>query len=151
VYAAAFGASGTEVSSGGAGRTSLVRGGLDLARDRPVWGYGSGSFGEAFYTRIEKAKTTASHDTPIEVAAEQGAIGLLAYGALLLVAAMVLFGSDVRGSPVRVTIAGLFLAMLVHTLGYASFLEDPATWAILALGLLAARAGLDPPPEPAPA
>jgi hypothetical protein len=29
--------------------------------------------------------------------------------------------------------------MLVHSLGYASFLEDPATWAVLALGLVLAR------------
>ncbi len=139
VYAAAFGASGNEVSSGGAGRTSLVHGGLDLARDRPAWGYGSGSFGEAFYTHIERARTTASHDTPIEVAAEQGAVGLLAYAGLLLAAGIALFGDGGMRSPLRVTIAALFVTMLVHTLGYASFLEDPATWVILAFGLLAAR------------
>ncbi len=150
MYAAAFGASGTEVSSGGAGRTSLVRGGLDLARDRPVWGYGSGSFGQAFYTRIEKAKTTVSHDTPIEVAAEQGAIGLLAYGALLAASLVALLSGGARRSAVRVTLVALFVAMLVHSLGYASFLEDPATWAILAFGLIAPRAP-DPLAEPAPA
>jgi len=151
IYAAAFGLSGNEASTGGAGRTSLVRGGLDLARARPVWGYGSGSFGRAFYTKIEKAQTTASHDTPIEVAAEQGAIGLAAYGALLVAAMFALSAGGVRGSPARVMTTALFVTMLVHTLGYASFLEDPATWAILAFGLAAARAAPEPAPEPASA
>jgi O-antigen ligase len=148
VYLVAVGSGGTEVSSGGAGRTSLIRGGLDLARDRPIWGWGSGSFGEAFYTKIEKAKTTTSHDTPIAVAAEQGVIGLAALVALVVSALFVLFGGGVRGSPARATLAALFVAMLVHSLGYASFLEDPATWAILAVG--AALAGARPAPAPAP-
>jgi hypothetical protein len=138
----ARGISGTEVGSGGAGRTGLVHGGLELAGDRPVWGWGSGSFGRAFFTRIERAKTTASHDTPIAVAAEQGAIGVIVYAALVLAALVVLFGRGVRASPARATVAALFVVMLVHSLGYASFLEDPATWAVLALGLLLAR---DPP------
>ncbi len=145
VALATRGVSGTEVGSGGAGRTGLVHGGLELAADRPVWGWGSGAFGEAFYTRIEPAKTTASHDTPIAVAAEQGAIGLILYVALVLAALGVLFGGGVRASPARATVAALFIVMLVHSLGYASFLEDPATWAVLALGLTLARR----PPLPA--
>jgi putative inorganic carbon (HCO3(-)) transporter len=149
VYEVAVGAHGTEVSSGGAGRTSLIEGGLDLARDRPVWGYGSGSFGEAFYTRIEKAKTTSSHDTPIAVAAEQGIIGFAVYAGLVIVALAALFGGGVRGSPARATLAALFVTMLVHTLGYASFLEDPATWAILAVGVALAGRSAEPP-EAAP-
>jgi O-antigen ligase len=150
VYLAAFGSGNTEVGSGGAGRTSLVRGGLDLARDRPVWGWGSGAFGEAFYTRIQKAGTTTSHDTPIAIAAEQGVIGLAFYAALIVTALMVLFGGGVRGSPARATMAALFVALLVHTLGYASFLEDPATWVILALGISLSR-GVPQEPAPAPA
>ncbi len=134
VYELAIGAHGTEVSSGGAGRTSLIRGGIDLARARPIWGFGSGSFGEAFYTRVEKAKTTTSHDTPIAVAAEQGIIGLAVYAAFVISALVLLFAGGVRGSPARATVGALFVAMLVHTLGYASFLEDPASWAILAVG-----------------
>jgi hypothetical protein len=129
----------TEVGSGGAGRTSLVHGGLELAADRPVWGWGSGAFGEAFYTHIERAKTTASHDTPIATAAEQGVIGLAVYAALVVAALAVMLAPDVRGSPPRAGAAALFVVMIVHSLGYASFLEDPATWAILALGLVLAQ------------
>jgi O-antigen ligase len=107
-----------------------------------VWGWGAGSFGRAFYTQIERAKTTASHDTPIAVAAEQGVIGLIVYVALVAAALVVLFGRGVRSSPARATLAALFVVMIVHSFGYASFLEDPATWAVLALGLVLAR---DPP------
>ena len=65
------------------GRVDLVRGGLELAEDRPVWGWGSGSFGAAFSRHIERARTTVSHSEPITVAAEQGAIGLVVYVALV--------------------------------------------------------------------
>ena len=149
VYVLAFGSSNTEVASGGAGRKSLVSGGVQLARDRPIWGWGSGSFGEAFVVHIQRARTTTSHDTPIAVAAEQGAIGVVVYAALVITALAVLFGGGVRGSPARATIAALFVAMLVHTLGYASFLEDPASWALLALGIALAR-GMSGETAPAP-
>jgi O-antigen ligase len=129
----------TEVGTGGAGRTSLVHGGLELAADRPLWGWGSGAFGEAFYRHIERAKDTASHDTPIATSAEQGVIGLAVYAALVVAALAVMLAPDVRGSPARAGAAALFVVMIVHSLGYASFLEDPATWAILALGLVLAQ------------
>lgn len=129
----------TEVGTGGAGRTSLVHGGLELAADRPGWGWGSGAFGQAFYTHIERAKDTAPHDTPIATAAEQGVIGLAVYASLVVAALAVMLAPDVRGSPARAGVAALFVVMIVHSLGYASFLEDPATWAILALGLVLAQ------------
>ena len=44
---------------------------------RPIAGYGSGSFGRAFFEHIEQARTTVSHSEPITVAAEQGVIGLV--------------------------------------------------------------------------
>ena len=59
------------------GHTDLIEGGLDLFGDRPLAGYGSGAFGRAFYDEIEKARTTVSHSEPINVAAEQGAVGLV--------------------------------------------------------------------------
>jgi hypothetical protein len=59
----------------------------------------------------------------------------------------------------RVAVAAAFVALLVHTLLYAAYLEDPLTWALLALGtglaaLPAAAADVqatdDPAPEPSP-
>ena len=36
-----------------------------------------------------------------------------------------------RGDPFRVGIAAAFLALLLHTMLYAAFLEDPVTWTLL--------------------
>ena len=46
----------------------------------------------------------------------------------------------------------MFVALVVHTMVYAAFLEDPFTWAILAAGMtLAPEARLGPVVRPAAA
>jgi putative inorganic carbon (HCO3(-)) transporter len=117
------------------GHYPLVKGGLELARDRPIAGYGSGSFGQAFYDEIEKARTTVSHSEPITVAAEQGALGLLVYAALLVTALFTVLSRGVRASLPRAAVAACFVAMTIDSLGYTGFTIDPATWALLALGV----------------
>ena len=117
------------------GREPLIEGGLELAEDRPVAGWGSGAFGAAFYERIEPARTTVSHSEPITVAAEQGAIGLAVYLGLVVAALVTVGAGGVRRSAGRSAVAACFVAMLVHSLGYAGFVTDPATWALLGLGL----------------
>jgi O-antigen ligase len=118
------------------GRFDLMRGGIDLARDKPLLGWGSGGF-NAEYRRHEHSSsreaTSASHTIPITVAAEQGIIGLAAYVALLALAFIRLL-RDARGSPARAAIAAGFAALVLHTWLYAAFLEDPVTWTLLALG-----------------
>jgi O-antigen ligase len=120
------------------GRVDLVRGGLELAEDRPVWGWGSGSFGAAFSRHIERARTTVSHSEPITVAAEQGAIGFVVYAALVVLALVVLLSGAGGSAGTAATAAG-FVAMLVHSLSYAGFAIDPATWALLGLGVALRR------------
>ena len=93
------------------GRVGLVRGGLELAEDRPIWGWGSGSFGAAFSRQIQRARTTVSHSEPITVAAEQGAIGLIVYFALVGLALVVLL-SGAGGSAGTAAVAAGFVAML---------------------------------------
>ena len=119
------------------GRYDLVKGGVDLFADKPLQGYGSGAFSRA-YRRAEKGSAekavSASHTIPITVAAEQGLPGLLVYIALLVAG----FGALLRGirdDPVRAAIAASFVALVLHTWSYASFLEDPLTWALLGVGL----------------
>ena len=71
------------------GRYELIRGGIDLALDRPVWGFGSGSFADEYLAHGFGARSdavSASHTIPLTVAAEQGLIGLLVYLALLAAA-----------------------------------------------------------------
>jgi putative inorganic carbon (HCO3(-)) transporter len=124
-----------DVRSIDAGHSSLIKGGLDLARDRPVYGFGSGSFGRAFYERIERARTTVSHSEPITVAAEQGAVGLVVYLALLISAFITLLGAGARGSPARSLVAACFVVMFIDSLGYTGFTTDPAMWALVGAGV----------------
>src|SRR5207302_8698856 len=77
--------------------------------------------------------TSASHTIPITVAAEQGILGLLLYVALL-VAAFVRLYAGARASPARIALAACFTALVVHTMAYADFLEDPVTWTLLGVG-----------------
>lgn len=132
------------------GRVNLVRGGLELAQDRPFLGWGSGAFGRAFYDEIRKTETTTSHSEPITVAAEQGIVGLALYGALLGSIIWVLFGAGPGSSAARAAIAACMVAMIVHSLGYAGFAIDPATWALLALGVALRAPGRPAEPAPAP-
>jgi O-antigen ligase len=138
-----FGLKGSSGSTSNAtsGRTSLVSGGLELFTERPLEGYGSGSF-EAEYKRHNKTTSenaaSASHTIPVTVAAEQGILGLAVYVALLLVAFLVLFRGAGR-SPPRIALAACFAALVLHTWTYADFLEDPFTWALLAVGVALAR------------
>ena len=165
-------------SSGGlnkvtSGRSDLIGGGVELFAKRPLQGYGSGSFGRAY--RLERKgnqqqAVSASHTMPVTVAAEQGLIGLAAYLAVLATALWALFGdaawraarerappaSTARRRPelsyraARAALAAMFVALLVHTMVYAAFLEDPFTWVILAAGVsLAPCAQLGPVVRPA--
>ncbi|HSZ13056.1 MAG TPA: O-antigen ligase family protein [Solirubrobacteraceae bacterium] len=151
-----FGLKGSSGSASNAtsGRTTLVSKGLELFAERPLEGYGSGSF-ETEYKRHSKAAaassenaTSASHTIPITVAAEQGIVGLAVYVALLAAAFAVLFRGAGR-SPPRTAIAACFAALVLHTWVYADFLEDPFTWTLLALGVALARG--EPSASPADA
>ena len=127
------------------GRFDLVRGALSMARDRPVWGFGSGSFGERYRERegVRSERVAAvSHTIPLTVAAEQGAIGLAAYLALMAAALALVFDRLLtrlrRGPPgiaevAAAAVTAAFCALVLHTLVYAAFLEDPLAWTLLAL------------------
>lgn len=122
-----------------AGRGSLLSGGARLFADRPLQGFGSGSFEIQYHKHNPlSGPLTASHTTPVTIAAEQGLIGELPYLALVAVALIVLIRGT-RSGPARTAVAAAFVALLVHTLLYADFLEDPSTWALLAVGVALAR------------
>lgn len=145
------------------GHSSLVSGGIKLARHRPLYGYGSASFSKAFSKaeNVAPGDTTISHTEPVTVAAEQGVIGIAGYLVLLAAALWTVFdgmrstapglgapfktlaeGDRVELTPARIGIAAAFAALLVHTIGYAAYLTDPLTWALLAVaGVLAAEVG----------
>jgi len=161
------------------GRANLVSGGIHLFAQRPIYGYGSGSFPKAYREHVEthKAPVSISHTEPITIAAEQGFLGLAAYIALVLTALWTMAGGlrssllsradsavggvggggsrTDRGPPAgppppttgpaalsigRVAVLATFTALIVHTMAYAGFFEDPITWVLLAAGASLAAA-----------
>ncbi len=152
------------------GRANLVSGGVHLFAQRPLYGYGSGSFPKAYrkHVRTRRTPVAVSHTEPVTIAAEQGIVGLALYAALVFMALLTmayraggvaggtspeeaLATGGAGGSPAatgparqrriaRAAILATFIALLVHTMAYAGFYEDPITWVLLAVGAsLAAR------------
>jgi putative inorganic carbon (hco3(-)) transporter len=118
------------------GRASLIAVGIRIAEAHPSHGVGLGGFEHAYSKRTGKQpKKSASHNTPVTVAAEEGAPGLLLFlwlvGALLLAA----WRRIDHGTYGRVAlVAGLaLLAIFVHSLAYNDFFEDPTTWGLIGL------------------
>jgi O-antigen ligase len=144
------------------GRASLVGQGARIAFAHPVLGVGVGGFKTAYAERTglkgRNPKLAASHTTPVTVAAETGFTGLVLFAWLLYAALAANLSKLGRGFTSRVAFAvGLtLLAIMVHSLFYNAFFEDPLTWALLGLTGLAAsvpRRGLLPtngPEEEAP-
>jgi len=150
------------------GRANLVSGGVELFADRPVWGYGTGSFSPAFREHVAegRAPVSESHTEPVTVAAEQGLIGL-AFFAALLAAAFAVLCAGLRGlmpglqrgppakdadstlTAARAAVLAAFIALLVHTIAYAGLFEDPITWVLLAAGGALAAGGREQPPASA--
>jgi O-antigen ligase len=141
--------SGRSLKKATSGRTELVKGGVKMFLDRPVLGYGSGSFAEQFRKRektSDERAASASHTIPITVAAEQGVVGLASYLFVIITAFALVWQGLGRlrtdESPpaeliARGGVAAAFTGLVVHTLAYAAFLEDPLTWTLLgaAIGL----------------
>jgi O-antigen ligase len=119
------------------GRANLISGGVHLFAQRPVYGYGSGSFPKAYreHVKTRQVPVSVSHTEPITVAAEQGLVGLTAYLALLAAALATMAGglrapADLRVA--RIAVLAAFVALLVHSMAYAGFFEDPIAWVLLA-------------------
>lgn len=128
------------------GRAGLVSNGIRIAIDNPVAGVGVGSFKRAYAERTglrgRDPQKAASHSTPVTVAAETGFPGLLLLlwfvGATLLAALRRTVSTPAGRASLAV---GLTLgAIVVHSLFYNAFFEDPMTWALTGLvAVVAAR------------
>ena len=129
------------------GRANLIEGGLRMVRDRPIAGFGSGSYAERYRERerVSSEKVAAaSHTIPLTVTAEQGIVGLAAYAVLVGLSLALLFGGlrarlatggrwPGSGAVTRAGLAAAYAALVLHTLVYAAYLEDPLSWALLAV------------------
>jgi O-antigen ligase len=136
------------------GRADLVEGGLELWTERPLWGYGTGGFQAAYSDHRENKDkpVSVSHTEPVTVLAEQGLIGFALYVALLVVALWTMgtgmFKRAAERAPPyagRGAVLAAFVALLVHTLAYAGFYEDPITWVLMAVGASLAAAAVREP------
>jgi O-antigen ligase len=150
-----------ELDRATSGRANLIGGGLRMVRDRPVYGFGSGSYAERYRERerVSSEKVAAaSHTIPLTVTAEQGVIGLAAYLALVALSLALLFDGLRAGSTrwpgagmvARAALAAAYSALVLHTLVYAAYLEDPLSWVLLAIaaGLRARPVAAPAEPEP---
>lgn len=131
------------------GRFDLIRGGVEIWEQAPVHGAGLGGFEnryEAILTPAEqrRVRVVISHNTPVTVLSELGAVGFglfvwlgirlwrnLADGARL--------ASDPQGWAIW-TMLALVCGILLHALFYAGFFEDPFLWAITAGAMVMAGA-----------
>jgi hypothetical protein len=118
------------------GRTRLARVTWVVFTNHPVAGVGIGGQPQASRDEAKtqlSAKRDRSHTTPLTVAAELGLLGLIVYVALLAGAGRLLFLLTRRNRALGLGAAAVFLTLLVHSLFYAGFFEDPIVWGVIAL------------------
>jgi putative inorganic carbon (HCO3(-)) transporter len=86
-----------------------------------------------------------SHATPLTVAAELGVIGLIAYVALLAGGVRILELARRLQPALGLALEAVVLALVVHSLFYSGFFEDPITWLALAIAAnVVTRGGVEP-------
>ena len=120
------------------GRGSLICNGLRIAKRHPVNGVGLGAFAEAYHKLTHRSdRQSASHSTPVTVAAEGGVIGLALFLWLVIAFGLSAFRRIDRTLAGDLALAaGLVLvAIFAHANSYNDFFEDPTTW--LVFGLIA--------------
>ena len=126
------GRSARDVTSG---RSRLISITLDVFQDNPAAGVGVGgqprASGEAAGRRT--GRRSASHTTPLTVLAELGLIGFVLYLWLLGACAWALWLLTKREGIFGEGLAAVLLVLVVHSLLYAGFFEDPLTWGVFAL------------------
>lgn len=118
-------------------RETVVTAGFKLASLHPVRGIGIGSY-ESGVSEIARNRGDAtprlqsSHTSPMTVLVELGVVGL---GLLIMfmtagIAPALLTPLE---DPERWWAAAATVALVVHSMFYAAFIEDPMTWAALAI------------------
>jgi outer membrane protein assembly factor BamB len=126
------GRSARDVTSG---RSRLVSVTLQAFRERPIAGVGVGGQPHASAEIVGKGSPSrnASHTTPFTLLAELGVIGFGLYLWLLAAAAWALVSVSRLDRSFGIGLAAVLLALVVHSLLYAGFFEDPVTWGVLGL------------------
>jgi hypothetical protein len=126
------GRSAKDVTSG---RSRLVDVTVDAFEARPVAGVGVGSQPRASAQESGRGSPSrnASHTTPLTVLAELGVVGFLLYAWVLVATGWALWLLAEQARTFAIGLAAVFLVLVVHSLLYAGFFEDPLTWGVFAL------------------
>jgi hypothetical protein len=138
------------------GRSRLVSVTGRVIVNHPLIGVGVGSQPLASHNEEHTkfgARKDASHTTPLTVLAELGLVGFAVYAWLLVVAARLLRRVvRERHRALGFSLAASFLVLVLHSLFYSGFFEDPITWGVLGVGAaslvgLAVSGSAEPAPE----
>ncbi len=117
------------------GRSRLVSVTGRVILNNPLVGVGVGSQPLASHNEEHTklgARKDASHTTPLTVLAELGLAGFAVYAWLLVVAARLLLRVvRERDRALGLSLAASFLVLILHSLFYSGFFEDPITWGVL--------------------
>ena len=121
-------------------RVPLVQVTWPVYAQHPVVGVGIGS--QPLMSRREedarKQKSkNVSHTTPLTIAAELGTIGLLVYLAFLATLGRAILAVWRRHQALGLALAGSLTALVVQSLFYGGFFEDPFVWGIAGLAAAA--------------
>ena len=134
IVASVGGHSLKQVTSDRSRRTELT---LKVFRSHPLAGVGLG--GQPLASRARSSSQAGSptrfvsHTTPLTIAAELGILGLIAYVALLGGAAALIERVRRIDPALGLGLAAVLLALVVHSIAYSGFFEDPVTWLVLAV------------------
>ena len=115
-------------------RTQRIEDTARVVREDPVAGVGIGSQPKASRRLSDRDRPTpnfVSHNTPLTVAAELGAIGLVLYLWLLAGATRAIAAVWRLERGLGLGLGAALLALFVHSLFYPGFFEDPLTWIVL--------------------
>ena len=126
------GRSARDVTSG---RSRLVSITVDAFKLQPVAGVGVGGqpIASAEANGRRSPKRNASHTTPLTVLAELGLIGFALYAWMLIAVSWALILISRTDRTFAIGLGAALLVLLVHSLLYAGFFEDPVTWGTVGL------------------
>ena len=145
------------------GRFGLMSGGFTIWKQNPIAGSGVGSFQNRFtatetLSQIEHQEVSISHNAPITVLAELGAIG-----AALLIWLCIATWRSIAGASRRAVgsqgwvqwcLLAIITGIFVHSQLYADLFEDPMVWAAaaaaIAIGASTPRSSVGEAPSSSP-
>jgi hypothetical protein len=136
------------------GRSRLVHETVAVVKDEPFIGVGIGGQPRASADQSGRRTTrrSASHTTPLTVAAELGVVGIASYVLFLGALAWLAWNLSSYRRGLALALAASWFVLFVHSLFYSGFFEDPLLWGGLGLAsaaLLAARGPLPRDTRPA--